>query len=112
MQRQIAARLSTRARSDWLQILAAADTQYMPVYTPAEAVADAHNLARGMVQRLDDGTGQSVVQTGSPVRLSATPGAARFAAPLPGAHNQTILQELGYSASDIDDFRRTGAISD
>jgi crotonobetainyl-CoA:carnitine CoA-transferase CaiB-like acyl-CoA transferase len=42
MQRQIAAIFRARPRAEWLARLAVADTQFMPVYTPAEAFADPH----------------------------------------------------------------------
>jgi crotonobetainyl-CoA:carnitine CoA-transferase CaiB-like acyl-CoA transferase len=112
MQQAIAAAILTRPRPEWLELLAAADTQFMPVYTVEEAFSDPHNVARGMPQTLSVGTAGSVHQFGPPVKLSATPGQVKFAAPLPGADNAAILGELGYDAQQIATLRTTGVVRD
>jgi len=42
---------------------------------------------------------------GVPVKLSATPGRTKSAAPTPGQHTVDLLRELGYSESEIEDFK-------
>ena len=43
--------------------------------------------------------------TGTPFRLSATPGAIRDRAPQLGEHTDEILGELGFDAARIHDLR-------
>jgi crotonobetainyl-CoA:carnitine CoA-transferase CaiB-like acyl-CoA transferase len=110
LQQQIAAVIHTRPRSEWLERLAAADTQFMPVYTVEEAFADPHNIARGLPVQVPVGDAGSVSQFGPPIKLSETPGTVRFAAPPAGADNARILAALGYDAAAIAALRAAGVI--
>jgi crotonobetainyl-CoA:carnitine CoA-transferase CaiB-like acyl-CoA transferase len=110
MQQAIAAILRTQPRAHWIDKLAAADTQFMPVYTVAEAFADPHNVARGLPVSLPVGDAGTVHQFGPPVKLSATPGEVRFPSGLPGADNAAILAELGYDAARIAALQTSGVV--
>ena len=112
MQATIAAILRTRPRAAWLEVLRAADTQYMPVYTVEEAFADPHNVARGLPCQVPVGDGSYVNQFAPPIKLSATPGRIRHAAPPPGADNDAVLREAGLGVEEIAALRRDGAIHD
>jgi crotonobetainyl-CoA:carnitine CoA-transferase CaiB-like acyl-CoA transferase len=112
MQQAITAVIRTRPRAEWLAVLAAAETQYMPVYTLEEAFNDPHNIARGLPLHLQVGDAGSVAQFAPPIKLSATPGQVRFTAPLPGADNAAILASVGYSSADIEALRAAGVIRD
>ncbi|MCL6650445.1 MAG: hypothetical protein K6U89_19275 [Chloroflexi bacterium] len=49
--------------------------------------------------------------TGTPLKLSETPGRVKHLAPLPGEHNEEILQgRLGYTPEQIAALYREGAI--
>jgi formyl-CoA transferase/CoA:oxalate CoA-transferase len=52
----------------------------------------------------------SVPQIGLPYKLSATPASIRSAPPLLGEHTDEILDELGYSATEIGALRTDGVI--
>lgn len=110
MQQIIAAILRQQPRAYWIEKLGAADTQFMPVYTVAEAFADPHNLARGMSVSLPVGDAGTVHQFGPPVKLSATPGEVRFPSGLPGADNAAILGELGYDTTRIAALTQAGVL--
>ncbi len=103
---------ATRTLSEWLQVLSEADTQFAPVYEISEAIADPHNLARGMVREVRSADGTAVTQIGSPIKLSATPQGDPFAAGLPGADTRAVLEELGYHGASIDALMRAGAIAE
>ena len=64
----------------------------------AEALADPHVAARGMLTdaKLEDGSIAPLVSP--PVKFSRTPTTIRMAAPALGAHNSELLDELGYDA--------------
>ena len=90
---------ATQPRDHWLDHLAAADTQFAPVNTLADAMEEPHLQARGMVIALDAPGGGQITQAGPPVRLGtyATP----FPAVMPGAHTTETLRHLGMSDTDI-----------
>jgi crotonobetainyl-CoA:carnitine CoA-transferase CaiB-like acyl-CoA transferase len=49
-------------------------------------------------------------QTPIPVNFSATPGAFRRPAPLPGEHNVELLMEVGYSRQQITELETSGGV--
>ena len=101
---------ATRDLAAWLEVLGAAETQFAAVYEPEEALADPHNLARGMVVELETDDGERIRQLGSPVKLSETPAAARRLAVPAGADAEAVLAELGYDAAAIARLRAEGAL--
>jgi crotonobetainyl-CoA:carnitine CoA-transferase CaiB-like acyl-CoA transferase len=112
MHSALSAIFRTRPRAEWVQILTAADTQVMPVYSVEEALDDPHNIARGTFCSLPAGDGGAVQQFAPVVKLSATPGQARHASGLPGADNDAILGALGYDSATIAALKSSGAVRD
>jgi crotonobetainyl-CoA:carnitine CoA-transferase CaiB-like acyl-CoA transferase len=112
MHARISQIIGSRPLAHWTQVLGAADTQWMPVYTPAEAFSDPHNVARGLPLSLPVGDGTSVDQFAPPIRLSATPGRVRHVATPAGAHNDELLRELGYDAAAIAALKSASVVSD
>lgn len=89
---------ATKPRAHWLAHLGAAGTQFAPVNTLAEAMAEPHFHARGMVIVLD-APGGALTQAGPPVRLG--PFTPPSPAALPGTHTGQILADLGLSDIEI-----------
>lgn len=103
----------TKSRDEWFVLLSAADTQAMPVLSPAEAVEHPHNKARGMVEDMAFGSdGETVRQLGLPFRLSDHPPVPRRPAGLPGAESEDILGELGYGEAERAALEQAGAFSE
>lgn len=88
----LAAIFAERTREEWLAILETAGTQFAPVLSPAEALEDPHNRARGMALEIAGSDGKPVRQIGIPVRLTRTPGAVRYLGRYPGSDNAEILK--------------------
>ena len=80
----------------WLALLGAADTQFAAVSSIEEALADPHNIARGMAITVES-EGGAVRQIGSPIHLSDTPPVPPRAARVAGADNDDIMKELGFA---------------
>ena len=87
----------TRAAADWMAAFNAAGTQAMPVYEVADAMADAHNIARGMSVTHEGPGGVAVRHVGAPIKLSDTPTVFRRLGGLPGEDGEAIMAELGVS---------------
>ncbi|MBW4721845.1 CaiB/BaiF CoA transferase family protein [Saccharothrix obliqua] len=83
-----------RTVADAVAALAARDLVVAPVRTLAEAVADPHVRARGMLPEVRLRDGSVVPLVGPPVKFSRTPTAIRRPAPAPGADTAAVLAEL------------------
>jgi crotonobetainyl-CoA:carnitine CoA-transferase CaiB-like acyl-CoA transferase len=77
------------------------------VYSPQQALDDAHIRAAGLLQEATyPGLASSVPLAPTPIELSETPGAYRRPAPLLGEHTDAILKSLGYDETEITALRR------
>jgi crotonobetainyl-CoA:carnitine CoA-transferase CaiB-like acyl-CoA transferase len=82
-----------------------------PLYTPQQALEDAHIRTAGLLNDTEyPGLRRPVPLAPTPVDLSETPGQFRHRAPMLGEHTDVILKELGYSDADIKGFRTRGVI--
>lgn len=102
----------TRTRDEWMDELADIDACVGPVYTIEEAMRDPHAQARGVsVTSQSPGADEPPFHTlPSFPRLSEMDQEQRFAPPGLGEHTSALLQELGYSASEIEQLQTGGAI--
>tara|TARA_R110000868_G_scaffold12110_5_gene58694 strand:+ start:14665 stop:15885 length:1221 start_codon:yes stop_codon:yes gene_type:complete len=102
---------ATRTTEDALAELEKARIPAGAVNTPQQALDDPHIAAMGYLTRMEfPGLPGPAPIMETPVRLSATPGILSSRAPLLGEHTDSILNELGYSANEIDGFRAEGII--
>ena len=98
----------TRQRSQQ-DVLAAMERAEVPagrIYSAADIAADPHYAARGMLLDTVAGDGEPLRQPGIVPKLSATPGGIRSPAPRLGEHTEEVLRDLGFSGSEIEDFRQ------
>lgn len=85
---------STRTVQSVLDALDVAKVPGGRIYTVADIAADPHYQARGMLQTVAMEDGHPVMLPGIVPKLSRTPGAHRFAAPLKvGAHDDAVLKQ-------------------
>jgi formyl-CoA transferase len=102
--------IANLSRDEGLRLLQGAGVTVAPVYDMRDIEGDPHFHERSIVVELpDDEMGTVPVHSISP-RLSATPGVFRNPAPKLGQHSQAILEELGFSASEIDRLESQGVI--
>ncbi len=102
--------ISKKPAQEWMDIMSRHDICAAPVLTVAEATEDPHNIARGLVLEVDSPVGK-VRQPGIGPKLSATPGRVRSTAPMPGEQTDSVLDSLGYSATDVARLRTAGAVA-
>ena len=82
-----------------------------PLYSPQQALEDAHIRAAGLLHDTDyPGLPRPAPLAPTPVDLSETPGRFAHRAPMLGEHTDVILAELGYSKAAIDALRAANVI--
>jgi formyl-CoA transferase len=98
---ELEAALAADTTDAWVARLEEAGIAAGPIHDYAEVFADPHTRAREMevtVEHPEEGTVRGL---GIPVKLSATPGSVRRAAPLLGEHTAEVLREAGLSDAEI-----------
>ncbi|MFW5992731.1 MAG: CaiB/BaiF CoA transferase family protein [Desulfohalobiaceae bacterium] len=93
--------------AQWEHELAGLDICLTPVRTLQEAKQDSHFLERGMVLEAHAQKGSNTL--GIPIKLEGTPGSLRRSPPGFGQDSRALLQELGYTAKQIEDLIQQGA---
>jgi crotonobetainyl-CoA:carnitine CoA-transferase CaiB-like acyl-CoA transferase len=106
----IAETLRQRASADWIREFEAAGVPVGPVNKVGDMLADPQVAARDMVVEVEHPRAGRVKAIGHPIKFSATPGDASRPAPLLGEHSREVLDQLGYSAAEIDALHRSGAV--
>src|SRR5438094_3800743 len=100
-----------RSKAEVVRTLSTGGVPAAPVNNVAEMVADPQVQAREMFVELDHPTYGKVKTTGTPLKLSETPGRVRWLAPQPGEHNEDVFVGLlGYSRDDLARWRGEGVI--
>lgn len=100
----------TRPTADWLALLDAAGVPNGPINSIADVVHDPQVQAREMMQTVEHPVAGATQLPGIPIKLSATPGAIRRAAPVLGEHTAEVLGEwLGLDDQEIEEMRSRGA---
>jgi CoA:oxalate CoA-transferase len=102
---------SQRTKAEVVRMLATGGVPAAPVNNVAEMVADPQVMAREMFVEFDHPTFGRLKTTGTPLKLSKTPGRVRRLAPVPGEHNEEIFVGLlGYSRDDVARWEAEGVI--
>ena len=101
---------ATGSRDQWVALLRAADIVSAPINTLLEASNDPDVLANGYVTEVEYPEYSKKLKVhGSPWRFSETPARVSHAPKL-GEHNDAVLQEVGYSAAEVQGFRERKVI--
>jgi crotonobetainyl-CoA:carnitine CoA-transferase CaiB-like acyl-CoA transferase len=100
-----------RTTEQALKELEAAKIPAGPLYTPQQALDDAHIRQAGLLVDTDyPGVARRVPLAPTPVDLSDTPGRFRRRAPALSEHTNEILGEIGYSAGEIAALHTKGVV--
>ena len=102
--------LVTRSKAEWIEAFEAAGVPVGPVNSLGEALNHPQTRARGMVVDLRHPEAGATRALGCPVHFSATPTRVVRPAPLLGEHTREVLQECGYTESEIDALIADGVV--
>ena len=103
---QLAERLRTKPRGEWVGALKSAGVPCGSVRAVAEVLTDPHLEARDMIQHLEHAVAGAIRVLGVPIKLSETSGAVRTPPPTLGQHTDAILRtDVGLSDDAINQFR-------
>jgi crotonobetainyl-CoA:carnitine CoA-transferase CaiB-like acyl-CoA transferase len=94
-----------------LKELEAAKVPAGPLYTPQQALEDAHIRDSGLLADTQyPGLPRPAPLAPMPVDLSETPGTFRHRAPTLGEHTDAVLAEIGYTPAEVESFRTKGVV--
>src|SRR6202158_1372542 len=100
-----------RAKAEVVRVLSTAGVPAAPVNNVAEMGGDPQVQAREMFVQRDHPLFGPLTTTGTPLKLSETPGRVRWLAPMPGEHNDEVFAGLlGHSRDDLERWRAEGVI--
>jgi alpha-methylacyl-CoA racemase len=104
-QERLKAVFKTKTRDQWCAIMEGSEVCFAPVLTMIEAPQHPHNRHRGTFVEVD-----GVVQPAPAPRFSRTPSKIQRPPARPGEHTEEGLREWGFSASELEQLRSSGAI--
>jgi alpha-methylacyl-CoA racemase len=102
---KLASVIASRSRNEWCAIMEGTDVCFAPVLSLEEAPRHPHNLARETFVTID-----GVVQPAPAPRFSATPGKVQGPPRRIGADSETALTDWGFSSTEIDGLKASGAL--
>ncbi|WP_019147441.1 CaiB/BaiF CoA transferase family protein [Timonella senegalensis] len=105
--------IAQRNRDEVVAAFEEAQAAIAAIYEPEDIVNDPQFQAIGTIRYMDDPDLGRMAMQGPLFRLSSNPtneGAIRFTGRAPGQNTTELLEELGYSAEQIDALRQGGAV--
>ena len=94
----------------WYQVFNGVHVTFGAVRGPQEVVNDPQLLANDIIVPLEGAGGKLTSTISSPIQVHGVTKVSAKCAPKIGEHNEEVLRQLGFSASEIDGFRAGGAI--
>ena len=103
--------LAARSGADWMKRFEAVGVPAGRIRTVPEVCESEHLRARGMLVALPHAEAGTVRMMGVPIRLHATPGQAKTAAPVLGADTDSVLTRvLRLGRADVKRLRKSGVL--
>ena len=106
MQERLTRILKTRTRAEWVEIMQQTDICFAPVLRMSEALTHPHNVQRGSFVDIE-----GISQPAPAPRFLGTPTRVQCPPARVGEHTDQILKDWGFSAGDIAELHRAGAVA-
>jgi crotonobetainyl-CoA:carnitine CoA-transferase CaiB-like acyl-CoA transferase len=94
----------------WREVFDKARITYGAILEPAEVVNDPQLRANNIVVPLEGAGGKLTSTISSPINVHGIAKVPAKRAPALGEHNEDVLKQLGFSASEIDSLHASGAV--
>jgi len=102
--------ISERTLEEWERVLDWRQVPYAPVYDMEEALNDPHLKARGLLKEIDAGHLGCIREVLFPAKFSGFNTEIKRPPPQWGQHTEDVLNDLGYSETEIRSLREKKAI--
>jgi alpha-methylacyl-CoA racemase len=106
MQQRLARIFKQKTRAEWTEIMQQTDICFAPVLRMSEALSHPHNVHRRSFVEVD-----GIPQPGPAPRFVGTPTRVQRPPARVGEHTEAILKDWGFSADEIADLHRSGAVA-
>ncbi len=100
----------TKTRDEWWEWAKQRQVFFGPVLYIEEAMEDPQLKSRQMIMEKEHPVLGKIKQLGNPLKLSDTPAQFKKYCPMPGEHTDEVLQEMGYSATQVEELRKAKAV--
>ncbi len=94
----------------WYNVFNGVHVTFGAVRDPKEVINDPQLHANNIIVPLEGAGGKLTSTISSPIQVHGVAKVSAKRAPTIGEHNEEILRQLGFSATDIDGLRASGAI--
>jgi crotonobetainyl-CoA:carnitine CoA-transferase CaiB-like acyl-CoA transferase len=94
----------------WREVFDGVHVTFGVVRGPEEVITDPQLRANDIVVPLEGAGGKLTSTISSPINVHGVAKVAAKRAPALGEHNEAVLKELGFSTSEIDGLRESGAV--
>jgi alpha-methylacyl-CoA racemase len=105
MQERLAEIFKTKTRAEWTAIMEQTDICFAPVLRMSEALGHPHNRHRASFVEID-----GIAQPAPAPRFLGTPTHVQRPPARIGEHTDSILHDWGFSAAEIAQLHRSGAV--
>jgi alpha-methylacyl-CoA racemase len=106
MQARLARIFKEKTRSEWTEIMQQTDICFAPVLRMSETLEHPHNVHRESFVEID-----GIAQPAPAPRFLGTPTRVQRPPARVGEHTEAILKDWGFSADEIADLHRSGAVA-
>jgi crotonobetainyl-CoA:carnitine CoA-transferase CaiB-like acyl-CoA transferase len=96
----------------WYRIFADLNVTFGAVRSPQEVINDPQLRANDIVVPLAGAGGQMTSTISSPIQVHGVAKVPAKRAPKIGEHNEQVLEQLGFSAAEVEALRASGAVPD
>ncbi len=100
----------SKTLNEWTKIFENVDACVTAILSPEETIQNEHLNDRGMISVVDDPVRGKTIQIGFPAKFSDPICFYRSPAPLFGQHTEEILNNIGFSKTEIEKLKDEGVI--